>query len=68
MEGSVPQGVARYRDPTGPFIMTRIPKSGPIIMTLTAQEWGNIVTPDILEGRGSAVTEDGKYISQQSYL
>jgi hypothetical protein len=46
MEGSVPQGVVRYRDPTGPFIMTRVSKSGPIIMTLTAQEWGNIVTPD----------------------
>ena len=51
MEGSVPQGVVRYRDPTGPFIMTRVPKSGPIIMTLTAQEWGNIVTPDTLLGK-----------------
>ena len=50
MEGSVPQGVVRYRDPTGPFIMTRVPKSGPIIMTLTAQDWGNIVTPDTQEG------------------
>lgn len=60
MEGSVPQGVARYRDPTGPFIMTRIPKSGPIIMTLTAQEWGNIVTPDIEEKQHLAVFHSGQ--------
>jgi len=40
--------VARYRDPTGPFIMTQVPKIGPIIMTLITQKWGNIVTPDTL--------------------